>query len=112
MHVLAVTAETWLYCLYSNIFDANISFPGFKILKNDCGNRVGGGIAVYVRDSLSVIGRFDLKSYFTGECILLEIMLPKTKSILLGTFYRPPYQADFMEPLVEVLDAMCSENKS
>ena len=62
LHVLAFTAETWLY---SNIFDAEISFPSFKILKSDCVNRVGGGIVVYVRDSLSVLGRFDLKSYFT-----------------------------------------------
>lgn len=89
MHVLAFT-ETWLN---SNIFDAEISFPGFKIFRNDRVNRVGGGIiAVYVRDSLSVIQRFDLESYFPGECILLEIMLPKTKSILFGTFYRPPSQ--------------------
>ena len=38
-------------------------------------------------------------------------MLPKTKSTLFGSFHRPPYQADFMAPFVEVLDAMCSENK-
>ena len=84
---------------------------GFKIFRNDRVNRIGGGIAVYLRDSLSVIRRFDLESYFPGECNLLEIMLPKTKSILLGTFYRPPSQADFMDHFVEVLDAMCSENK-
>ena len=107
LHVLAFP-ETWLN---SNIFDAEISFPGFKIFRNDRVNRVGGSIAVYVRDSLSVTQRFDLESYFPGECILLEIMLPKTKSILFGTFYRPPSQADFMDPFVEVLDAMCSENK-
>ena len=61
LHVLAFT-ETWLN---SSIFDAEISFPGFKIFRNDRVNRVGGGIAMYVRDSLSVIRKFDLESYIS-----------------------------------------------
>ena len=61
--------------------------------------------------SVATSRQFDLESYFPGKCILLEIMLPKTMSILFGTFYRLPLQADFMDSFVEVLDSMCLENK-
>ena len=88
LHVLAFT-ETWLN---SNIFDAEISFPRFKIFRNDRVNRVGGGIAVYVRDSLSVIRRFDLESYFPNyatqnkEYFVWNILSPSFASRLYGPF--------------------------
>ena len=35
---------------------------------------------------------------FSGECLWLELLLPKAKGILFGTFYRPPSQSDFLDP--------------
>ena len=42
---------------------------------------------------------------------LLEILLPKAKGILFGTFYRPPSQTDFMNPFRDVLESASAENK-
>ena len=42
---------------------------------------------------------------------MLEILLPKAKGILFGTFYRPPSQTDFMNPLRDVLESASAENK-
>ena len=93
LHILAFT-ETWLD---NGIADGEISLPGYKIFRSDRPNGKGGGIAVYVKGSLSIIRRVDLEQQFPGECILLEILLPKAKGILFGTFYRPPSQTDFMK---------------
>ena len=87
-----------------------LSVP-YKILRSDRTNGKGGGIAVFVKGSLSIIRRVDLEQQFPGECILLEILLPKAKGILFGTFYRPPSQTDFMNPFRDVLESASAENK-
>ena len=66
---------------------------------------------MYVKESLSIIRGVDLEKQFPGECILLEIFLPKAKGILFGTFYRPPSQTDFMNPFRDVLESASAENK-
>ena len=48
---------------------------------------------------------------FVGECMWLELLLPKAKGILFGTFYRPPSQSDFLNPFQEVLELANAENK-
>ena len=48
----------------------------------------GGGVACYIRNDLS----YDVKSYFPKdiENIFLELLLPNTKPIVVGTIYCPP----------------------
>ena len=49
---LGVT-ETWLH---EGVLDAEVthSFPGYNILRSDrAGGRVGGGVAIYLRDDLT-----------------------------------------------------------
>ena len=41
----------------------------------------------------------------------LEILLPKVKAILFGTFYGPTSQSDFLNPFKEVLDLASAENQ-
>ena len=45
------------------------------------------------------LGWYDVKSYFPKdiENISFELILPNTKPIVVGTIYRPPNQANFME---------------
>ena len=51
LHILAFT-ETWLD---NSISDGEVSLPGYSILESDLTNGRGGGIAVYVNETLSVI---------------------------------------------------------
>ena len=62
LHILAFT-ETWLT---NNITDSEVSLPGFSIHRSDQADGLGGGIAVYVKDTLSVIKRSDLEKDFSG----------------------------------------------
>ena len=48
LHVIALT-ETWLR---GNTVDSEISLPGYALFRNDRNNGSGGGIAIYVKDSL------------------------------------------------------------
>ena len=79
--------ETWVD---NSIPDDEVSLPGYSIFKSDRTNGRGGGIAGYVKETLSVISRADLEKDFIGECMWLELLLPKAEEILFGTFYRPP----------------------
>ena len=69
----------------------------------------GGGVAVYARNDISEIRRTDLEIEGV-EGLWLEIILPKSRGFLVGTFYRPPDSSkyddkDFLPKLDSVLDA-------
>ena len=55
IHIIAIT-ET---CLDKKIEDAEVDIPGYKIYRKD--RDADGGVAVYVRNDLSVIRREDLE---------------------------------------------------
>ena len=53
LYILGFT-ETWPN---NNITDSEVSLPGFSIHRSDRADGFGGGIAVYFKDTLSVIKR-------------------------------------------------------
>ena len=92
---------------------ANFFFPSPSMLisKTFIPKQTRETCYVYLKESLSVIRRSDLEKDFSGECLWLELLLPKAKGILFGTFYRPPSQSDFLDPFQEQLDCVSAENK-
>ena len=71
-------------------------------------NRHAGGEACYIRNDLS----YNVKSYFPKdiENIFLELLLPQTKPIVVGTIYRPPNQTNFIEIFNENLTKRHTNN--
>jgi hypothetical protein len=65
-------------------------------------DRHGGGVCAYIRSGLAFNERSDLHNT-NLEISWVEILLPKTKPILIGSCYRPPKQSDFLELLENVL---------
>ena len=62
-------------------------------------NRNSGGVACYIRKDLCFNTRpLNCKEI---ENIIFDILLPKSKPITIGVFYRPPSQANFMELIVK-----------
>ena len=89
IHLLTLS-ETWLN---EQISDSEISIEGYKIFRLDRADR-GGGVAVYVKSELSLVRRDDLE--IDGvEGLWLELFLPKSRGILIGTLYRPPNSSRF-----------------
>ena len=89
------------------MLDPEKSIDNYKILRCDR-NRQGGGVACYVRNDLS----YNTLSVFPGEVenIFLEILLPNSKPITVGTIYRPPNQSNFLEILNDNMNKIDSTN--
>ena len=78
--------------------DLEVNLPGCDILRCDR-NGNGSGVACYIRKDLC----FNTRALNCKEIenIILDIPLPKSKSVTIGVFYRPPNQANFMELIVK-----------
>ena len=80
--ILAIS-ETWLD---ANVRDEEVAVQGYSILRRDR-NRHGGGVLLYIRDSLAFNRRQDLE--LEGiESVWAEILLPKSRGIFVGSMYR------------------------
>jgi len=93
--VLGVT-ESWLD---DSIPDAEVAIPGYVLQRNDR-DRNGGGVCMYIRNNIAFNRRTDLESPVT-EFIAIDILLPKTKPILVGVCCRPPKDSVFYQNIEE-----------
>ena len=64
-------------------------------------NRTGDGVCIYIRNNIAYSRQTDLDNDL--EAVFVDILLPKTKSILVGTVDRPPHQEQFYDDLEETL---------
>ena len=90
--VIGVT-ETWLDYSVAN---AEVEIPGYHFLRKDR-NREGGGVGLYIRSDLTFNHRTDLDSDI--ETVWCDLLLPKTKPIVIGVCYRAPRQTEFFDKL-------------
>ena len=73
------------------------SQPGYCIERKDR-NRNGGGVCVFISDSLSFNRRLDLEVEDL-ETVAIEVLLTKTKPILVLNCYRPLTDNHFYDKL-------------
>ena len=99
-------SETWLD---DSVSDGEISIDGYCLIRRDR-NRSGGGVCMYIRSDLSFSQRSDLETAGL-EVLFCDILLPKSKPIVIGTCYRPPKQYDFTEKLEESLFKIRSDSE-
>ena len=95
IHILTLS-ETWLN---ESISDTEISIPGYNLFRLDR-EKNGGGVAVHAREEIQLVRRDDLEMKGV-EGLWLELFLPKSRGVLIGTFYRSPstskhHDSDFM----------------
>ena len=83
--------------LSNNVSDTEITTDSYKIYRKDRqSNNTGGGVLVYLADSLSALRREDLEKPEL-EAIWIALIQPHSKGIPLGTFYRPPDGSEFLD---------------
>ena len=82
--------------LDKSILDNEIKIDGYELKRSDR-NRQGGGVACYIRKDLS----FNVREDFSPdlENIFFDLLLPKSKPILVGILYRPPDSSGFLRKL-------------
>ena len=80
--------------LDSSVSDQEVKVSGYSILKSGR-NRYGGGVSCYVRADLC----FNRRNVFSNsiENVFFDILIPKSKPLLIGIFYRPPNVNTFLE---------------
>ena len=83
---ILIFTETWLS---SQTSDDELLIPNFqKPFRLDRDDRIGGGVAIYLRDTLFGISRRDLHIP-SLEALWIEVRL-NNRPYLIGGFYRPP----------------------
>ncbi|CAB4025476.1 Transposon Ty3-G Gag-Pol poly, partial [Paramuricea clavata] len=87
-----------------------ISVVGYHLIRKDR-NRYGGGVLLYVRDTIPFTERNDLLTC-SLEMICVEISRSCSKSFVVSTWYRPPNSDGQVFDDFEVFLWKCdSENK-
>ena len=104
-HDILIFTESWLKpTTNNNAIQIENFLPPYRTDKCDCS---GGGVIAYVRDTLSCKRRTYLEVRGV-EGLWLEVNI-KTKTILVGGFYRPPNSnADYLNLIKESIDRACS----
>jgi len=74
--------------LDETICDSEMSIDKYTLVRNDR-SRHGGGVAMYIRNSICFKVRTDLQDEAL-EFLCVEISKPKVKPFLISTWYRPP----------------------
>ena len=94
--------------LNESVLQSEIQINNYDLLLQDK-NRNDGSVACYIRSDLSYIQ----KQYFLEEIenICFEILLPKTKSIMVGIIYRLPSQNNFLEILNKSIPSIDTDVK-
>ena len=72
---LICLSETWLN---ADVSDDDINLPGYSIARKDCVRRIGGGVAIH----------------YLVFYIVIEVQVPKGKSILVSCVYIPPKEVN------------------
>ena len=75
--------ETWLKPHISN---AQVTIPGYQIVRQDRIDRIRGGVILYVKDCLPISSS---DSYDDGTCAAV-ICLAKSINTIIASVYRPP----------------------
>ena len=87
-YIIGIT-ESWAY---GGINDSELNIDGYTMFRKDraIGTKIrGGGVLLYIRNSLNAVIREDfIESDFT-ECVWCELLCETTKP-LVGICYRPP----------------------
>ena len=93
-----------------SIADNEISLPSYSIVRKDR-NRHGGGVAIYIRNSLTFIRREDLETDDV-ECIWVEIKCKQRQPVLISSMYRPPSSCiEFVDKVGDIIDKASCERK-
>ncbi|KAK3085363.1 hypothetical protein FSP39_002164 [Pinctada imbricata] len=100
--IISVT-ESWLDDSVTNV---EVNIDGYAILRRDR-NRAGGGVCVYIREDLAFTPvQIDDSN---DEILIIQLLLPKSKPIYIGTCYRPPHQTDFICNFEKILSQLRSD---
>ena len=90
-----------------NITDASIKIDGYNLIRRDRDTHAGG-VCIYIREELAFNPRNDLQN-INLEDLWVEILIPRTKPIIIGTCYKSPDNNNLTECLENTLNLINPE---
>ena len=104
---LILLCETWL-----NKQTLSISVPGYNLIRKDRTKKVGGGVAILIKQGIKYKERRDLSDSIKLECILIELENNKQRTIV-GSLYKPPNlpPAEFITKYDNLIGTVGQEKK-
>ena len=104
---LILLCEMWL-----NKQTPNISVPGYNLIRKDRTKKIGGGVAMLIKQGIKYRERRDLSDDTELKCVLLELGDNKQKTIV-GSLYRPPNHppAEFITQYDHLIGKIGQEKK-
>ena len=97
--------ETWIGNLVTN---SEISIDGYTVFRKDR-NRHGGGVCLYIKNNIAFNQRDDLNND-NIETLFVDILLPRSKPIVVGVCYRPdPEDLEFLIQFEETVSKIKSD---
>ena len=87
--IIAIT-ESWCNDLIS---DAEIWLNGYNLYRKDRSTTCGGGVLLYIHQSLSSVPCISLNNLDIQEAIWCIISLSNNNKVLVGAVYRSPYSS-------------------
>ena len=87
INIIAST-ENWLD-ITGKVFNPEVKIDGSALFHKDRENRRGGGVALYVRDTLQCCINSKIKTDNKTESLWMDIK-EGSQSVVLGLVYRPP----------------------
>ncbi|RLU21146.1 hypothetical protein DMN91_005519 [Ooceraea biroi] len=102
-HIICIS-ELWLR---PEICDDIVALPGYRLFRGDRVGRRGGGVAFYLRSSLTarVLGSSDPLYCGKPEFLIAKITAESGTRLLLAVVYRPPhceYLAEFFDVFADM----------
>ena len=90
-----------------SVLSSEIQIEDYDSIRSDR-NRDVAGVACFIRNDLS----YNLKWFLSSEIenIFIEILFPHSRSLVLGTVYRPPSQGTFTETITEHFSKINTNN--
>jgi ribonuclease P/MRP protein subunit RPP40 len=107
--VVGIT-ETWAQ---ENIGDAELCIQGYTMFRRDRTVGIkqrGGGVLLYIKDSINAVEREDCIEKSFPECIWCEIEICKEKT-LVGVCYRPPDSSKIQDEALFNMIRLVSKEK-
>ena len=85
--IIALT-ETWLD-MSGKVFNTEVQIDGYTLFHKDRDHRKGGGVALYVRDTLQCCLNDKIKTDGKTETLWVDIK-DGSQTVVMGVVYRPP----------------------
>ena len=107
LDVLCIS-ETWLH---EQIPNHEIIIDGYDVIRKDRLDKRGGGVCMYVKNSILVKDRCELTSQFEIETVLIEVYCKKV-TVLISCIYRPPTATvTFFDDCSDMLEKILMDDK-